>query len=130
MEDADIKEFDAFLERNWGIKPPKMIKYDENGNEIKPTVEKTQEEKIKEMSKDFSAALSAEAKRAIGKKVEKKSTTVQYLEENKSKRTITRKEKEQVDEEQIIRSEILKDINIDDLKDINIDDLKNMNDEE
>ena len=23
MEDADIKEFDAFLERNWGIKPPK-----------------------------------------------------------------------------------------------------------
>ena len=23
MEDVDIKEFDAFLERNWGIKPPK-----------------------------------------------------------------------------------------------------------
>ena len=24
MEDTDVVEFDAFLERNWGIKPPKM----------------------------------------------------------------------------------------------------------
>ena len=34
MNDTDVVAFDAFLERNWGIKPPKMPKYDENGNEI------------------------------------------------------------------------------------------------
>ena len=35
MNEEDQLAFDAFLERNWGIKPPKMIKYDENGDEIK-----------------------------------------------------------------------------------------------
>lgn len=35
MNDKDMIEFDKFLERVWGIKPPKMPKYDENGNEIK-----------------------------------------------------------------------------------------------
>lgn len=34
MSDRDMVEFDKFLERVWGIKPPKMPKYDENGNEI------------------------------------------------------------------------------------------------
>ena len=34
MNDTDVVAFDAFLERNWGIKPPKLPKYDENGNEI------------------------------------------------------------------------------------------------
>ena len=81
MNDNDLVAFDAFLERNWGIKPPKMIKYDENGNEIKPTVEKTEEEKIKEMSKDFKKAMEAEAKRAIGKSVEKESTTIKNLDD-------------------------------------------------
>ena len=35
MDDSDVVAFDAFLERNWGIKPPKLPVYDENGNEIK-----------------------------------------------------------------------------------------------
>ena len=35
MNDTDIEAFDAFLERNWGIKPPKLAVYDEEGNEIK-----------------------------------------------------------------------------------------------
>ena len=35
MNDTDVVAFDAFLERNWGIKPPKLPVYDENGNEIK-----------------------------------------------------------------------------------------------
>ena len=35
MNDTDIEAFDAFLERNWGIKPPKLVAYDEEGNEIK-----------------------------------------------------------------------------------------------
>jgi hypothetical protein len=34
MNDDDQIAFDNFLERNWGIKPPKPIKYDENGNEV------------------------------------------------------------------------------------------------
>ena len=35
MNDRDMIEFDKFLERVWGIKPPKMPRYDENGMEIK-----------------------------------------------------------------------------------------------
>ena len=35
MNDADIEAFDQFLERNWGIKPPKLAVYDEEGREIK-----------------------------------------------------------------------------------------------
>ena len=34
MNDSDVVLFDEFLERNWGIKPPKLPKYDENGNEV------------------------------------------------------------------------------------------------
>ncbi len=34
MNDTDVVEFDKFLERNWGIKPPQMPKYDESGKEI------------------------------------------------------------------------------------------------
>lgn len=34
MDDADVADFDNFLERNWGIKPPKLDDYDvENNNE-------------------------------------------------------------------------------------------------
>ncbi len=35
MNDTDVEAFDAFLERNWGIKPPKLAVYDEDGHEIK-----------------------------------------------------------------------------------------------
>jgi hypothetical protein len=34
MSDKDVVEFDAFLERNWGIKPPKMPELEEGSNEI------------------------------------------------------------------------------------------------
>ena len=37
MNDRDMIEFDKFLERVWGIRPPKIVHYDENGNEIKET---------------------------------------------------------------------------------------------
>ena len=50
MNDYDIADFDAFLERNWGIKPPKMPKYDEEGNEIKGEENKPEEKKVKEVS--------------------------------------------------------------------------------
>ena len=36
MSDKDVVEFDAFLERNWGIKPPKMPELEEASVEKKP----------------------------------------------------------------------------------------------
>ena len=61
MNDTDVALFDAFLERNWGIKPPKMPKYDENRNEIV-------EEDIKEVK---SADLSTDSGLENGKKIQK-----------------------------------------------------------
>ena len=34
MSDKDVVEFDEFLERNWGIKPPKMPELEEGSDEI------------------------------------------------------------------------------------------------
>ena len=34
MEESDVVEFDAFLERNWGIKPPKMPAAEDNNPEV------------------------------------------------------------------------------------------------
>ena len=36
MDDSDVGAFDAFLERNWGIKPPKMPNYVEEENTLEP----------------------------------------------------------------------------------------------
>ena len=33
MSDADVVAFDAFLERNWGIKPPKLPTYEDNNKQ-------------------------------------------------------------------------------------------------
>lgn len=44
MSDRDVVEFDKFLERVWGIKPPKMIGYDDN--------KETENEGIQEESTD------------------------------------------------------------------------------
>jgi hypothetical protein len=90
MNDEDQVAFDNFLERNWGIKPPKMIKYDENGNEIKPEVPKkiSEEEKIEKMSKEFSTVMTPEAKRAIGvpeKKIRADEIKKNKLEEKQAK---------------------------------------------
>ena len=48
MEDFDIKEFDAFLERNWGIKPPKRedeIEAEEKAKEEEAKAKAEAEEK-------------------------------------------------------------------------------------
>lgn len=70
MNDEDQIAFDNFLERNWGIKPPKTIRYDEDGNEIKPEVIQkkalSEEEKVRNMAKEFSSKMNIEAKKAIG----------------------------------------------------------------
>ena len=39
MEDTDMQAFDSFLERNWGIKPPKMS--NAGANELQDIAEKT-----------------------------------------------------------------------------------------
>ena len=36
MDDNDVVAFDAFLERNWGIKPPKIQNYAEEENTLEP----------------------------------------------------------------------------------------------
>ena len=68
MNDEDQVAFDAFLERNWGIKPPKTVRYDEDGNEIKPAPiqEKTQSEVVKDYSEKFSKILNNEAGKMVG----------------------------------------------------------------
>ena len=49
MDDNDVVAFDAFLERNWGIKPPKMPQYEEEAKKeavqasATPVVEKVEE---------------------------------------------------------------------------------------
>ncbi len=48
MNDRDMVEFDKFLERVWGIKPPKMPRYDENGNEIIEPEEESVQEQVSE----------------------------------------------------------------------------------
>ena len=36
MDESDVDGFDAFLERNWGIKPQKIAKYNEEEDELVP----------------------------------------------------------------------------------------------
>ena len=68
MNDEDQIAFDAFLERNWGIKPPKIAQYDEDGNEIKldDATQKTQAEATEGFSNDFVKSLNVEAGKFVG----------------------------------------------------------------
>jgi len=68
MNDEDQVAFDAFLERNWGIKPPKTMKYDEDGNEIKPNPiqEKSNEDITKEYKEKFAKMMNEEAGKYVG----------------------------------------------------------------
>ncbi len=50
MSDRDVIEFDKFLERVWGIKPPKMIGYDDNES-IEQENEKIQEQPVRSVPK-------------------------------------------------------------------------------
>ena len=48
MDDADVADFDNFLERNWGIKPPKLDDYDtENTEEETETKKRGRKPKAK-----------------------------------------------------------------------------------
>ena len=114
MNDEDQVAFDAFLERNWGIKPPKTIKYDEDGNEIKPNPihEKTTQKAVSEVKPVDKPA----DKQPIDKPVEADLKE----EENRIKRKISRSvlpgrtpesaepaPKKNNDSENIIRNELL-----------------------
>jgi len=90
MNDEDQVAFDAFLERNWGIKPPKAMKYDEDGNEIKPnpvaTHGKTEQEPTKAQAEKISKVVHVETEKET-KGIEKP-VTKEIKEENESKRKI------------------------------------------
>ena len=61
MEDVDIKEFDAFLERNWGIKPPKRE------DEIEAEEKAKEEANAAQTAKAQSTATAPVQKRQTGK---------------------------------------------------------------
>ncbi len=54
MNDADVVAFDEFLERNWGIKPPKLPKYNEEDNELIIEEQKIEEREEPIKQKDVS----------------------------------------------------------------------------
>ena len=60
MNDADVVAFDAFLERNWGIKPPSLPVYDENGKEVVQQEKKEEEKKEVKMAEPVKKAPAAE----------------------------------------------------------------------
>ncbi len=63
MNNEDQIAFDNFLERNWGIKPPKVVQYDEEGNEIKakPQPQNVKPQIGEDFSNDFVKSLNIEA---------------------------------------------------------------------
>jgi pilus assembly protein CpaF len=86
MDDYDVVEFDAFLEKNWGIKPPKMPKYDENGN----ILEEAPKETVKVADVVANKAVSDIAKN-VDNNVESKVTNSETAQDSNSKNRIVRK---------------------------------------
>ena len=62
MEDVDVKEFDAFLERNWGIKPPKRE------DEIEAEAKAAEEAKAKQAVATANANTAATAPKRQARK--------------------------------------------------------------
>ena len=104
MEDSDMVAFDAFLERNWGIKPPKMGVTQENSDVAKkaiPVSASATEEVRKPVRK--TATQSAETKNRVKKQPVKKSAVA-----------TTKKVTEQEPKRKPRRSSILGNIDMDD----------------
>jgi len=112
MNDEDQVAFDNFLERNWGIKPPKMVRYDEEGNEIILTrektekVEKTAEKRMKEMAINFSQKMNVEAKKAIGKTPAQINAEIQKKQMQEAKKMEKQAKAEEKAEKKAIKNEI------------------------
>ena len=60
MDDSDAEEFIKFVERNWGIKPPVLPVYDENGKEVVQQEKKEEEKKEMKMAEPVKKAPAAE----------------------------------------------------------------------
>ena len=104
MNDDDQLAFDAFLERNWGIKPPKIVQYDEDGNEIKvkPQPEKTKPQISEDYTNDFVKALNTEAGKFVdGNGLRNEERRKQAKEEEKEK---AKQEKEEEKQRRVIRN--------------------------
>ena len=67
MSDRDVVEFDKFLERVWGIKPPKMIGYDDNNEAENEEVQEESSEKqpVRKVPKMTSDSASQVAKKRV-----------------------------------------------------------------
>ena len=73
MNDADVIAFDAFLERNWGIKPPKLPQYEDTGNneadfskKSNEEPEKTDEPEVKKIPRDPNRPIQKKVQRPDG----------------------------------------------------------------
>ena len=75
MEESDVVAFDAFLERNWGIKPPKMPTMGNEETESKEIPKVENKEKI-EVKEDIAEQISTLAQDDVKKDVVEKKQTV------------------------------------------------------
>ncbi|MBR2289643.1 MAG: hypothetical protein IJ867_03315 [Clostridia bacterium] len=110
MNDEDQLAFDAFLERNWGIKPPKQVMYDDDGNAIKtlPPKEKTQAEISKEYAQNFTKMMNEEAGKFVGgignRNLERAKAALE--EERKAKQEIKEAERQAEKEAKLMEKEL------------------------
>ena len=94
MNDADVVAFDAFLERNWGIKPPKLPQYDEDGNEILETPkEKITSEQVKAPVKQQANQTEARKQSVNTNITEKQAAVRRQIMENMKKNAVQNQEK-------------------------------------
>ena len=109
MNDDDQLAFDAFLERNWGIKPPKIVQYDEDGNEIKvkPQPEKTKPQISEDYTNDFVKALNTEAGKFVdGNGLRNEERRKQAKEEEKEKLNKKKKKRNKEESLEIFQSQL------------------------
>ena len=110
MDDCDVGEFDAFLMRNWGIKPPKPIDLVEDKN----TIVDLDDLKLAEMERRKVEEAAKAVTEAIDKKAQAPATETKKLtEEEILKRKMLKKKME---EEKLKQANAKKDENSDETK--------------
>ena len=91
MNDEDQIAFDKFLERNWGIKPPKVVKYADGGEEIKVLSggKKPQSKATEDFTNNFVKSLDIEEDTTedVDKTDDNKEKTEPKAEEEKKEKT-------------------------------------------
>ena len=121
MEDSDVVAFDAFLERNWGIKPPKINMVQQptelDFSKVKEAIpvsasvdtEKKQEKVVKKKTPE-EMSLLAKRKKELARKNEQKSVTKSKISPEKK---VTKSKKTDEKKKKTTRSSILGNIDMD-----------------